>query len=114
MAKTSSSRAVASKKLAAASATAKKPKVLTASGSAKAATASSAPHQSKTATCLDLLRRADGASLQELMAATSWQAHSVRGFLSGTVRKKMGLDLNLASEDGGPRRYRIGIARQSG
>ena len=41
------------------------------------------------------------------MAATGWQAHSVRGFLSGTVRKKMGLDLGVAGGNGGTRHYRI-------
>jgi hypothetical protein len=48
---------------------------------------------SKTGTMLALLRRKGGATLNELMAATEWQAHSVRGFLSGTVRKKMGLKI---------------------
>lgn len=56
---------------------------------------------------LGLLRREGGATNQDLMAATNWQAHSVRGFLSGTVRKKLGL--NLISEVNGERirRYRI-------
>ena len=44
----------------------------------------------KKASVLALLRRPGGASLQELMSATGWQAHSVRGFLSGMVGKKNG------------------------
>jgi hypothetical protein len=49
-------------------------------------------HQgSKTAQVLDLLKRSGGATLKELMKATGWQAHSVRGFLSGALGKKMRL-----------------------
>lgn len=55
----------------------------------QASTGAAAP-ETKTARILALLERTDGASLDELMAATGWQAHSVRGFLSGTVRKKRG------------------------
>jgi hypothetical protein len=58
--------------------------------------------------CLELLRRPDGARVEELQAATGWQAHSVRGFLSGTVKKKLGLTLNSDRTGDGPRRYRIG------
>ena len=46
---------------------------------------------SKTAKILDLLKRLGGATSKELQKATGWQPHSVRGFLSGTVGKKMGL-----------------------
>jgi hypothetical protein len=62
---------------------------------------------SKTATMLQLLRRPGGAALAELMAATEWQAHSVRGFLSGTLRKKMGLKIESAKSAAGERRYSI-------
>jgi hypothetical protein len=51
---------------------------------------------SKTAKVLDLLKRTGGASLKELMKATGWQPHSVRGFLSGALGKKMGLKVSSA------------------
>lgn len=62
---------------------------------------------SKKQTCLELLARRNGATLAELMAASGWQAHSVRGFLSGTVKKKLGLALTSARDDGGVRHYRV-------
>ncbi|MEM7024093.1 MAG: DUF3489 domain-containing protein [Pseudomonadota bacterium] len=58
--------------------------------------------------CLELLGRPEGACVEELQAATGWQAHSVRGFLSGTVKKKLGLTLSSDRTGDGPRRYRIG------
>jgi hypothetical protein len=62
---------------------------------------------SKTQVCLDHLRRPDGASIEELQAATGWQAHSVRGFMSGMVKKKLGLTLASEKPKDGTRRYRI-------
>ena len=62
---------------------------------------------SKQQQCLDLLARRDGATLSELIAATDWQPHSVRGFLSGTVKKKLGLTLVSSKADGDLRRYRV-------
>jgi len=47
------------------------------------------------------------ASLEELRKATGWQSHSVRGFLSGTVKKKMGLGIDSVSRDDGERAYRL-------
>lgn len=66
-----------------------------------------APAMSKSDIVLKKLRGAKGASIQQLSEATSWQLHSVRGFLSATVRKKLGL--NLVSDIGKDdvRRYRI-------
>ena len=61
----------------------------------------------KTAKILALLKRASGASLQQLRKATGWQAHSVRGFLSGTLKKKMGLRVASNKLQGGQRTYRI-------
>jgi hypothetical protein len=63
--------------------------------------------QTKQQTCLDLLGRREGATIEELQVATGWQKHSVRGFLAGAVRKKLGLTLISEKPDAGPRRYRI-------
>lgn len=62
---------------------------------------------SKAATVVDLLQRDTGATVVELMAATGWQAHSVRGFLSGTVRAKLGRAVTSAKDEAGTRRYRV-------
>jgi hypothetical protein len=62
---------------------------------------------SKTAKVLDLLKRPDGVTLKELMKATGWQSHSVRGFLSGTVGKKMGLAVTSTKGDAGERTYSV-------
>jgi hypothetical protein len=62
---------------------------------------------SKTAKVLDLLKRSDGVTLKELMKLTGWQAHSVRGFLSGTVNKKMGLAVTSTKGEDGERSYRV-------
>jgi hypothetical protein len=62
---------------------------------------------SKTAKVLDLLRRKGGVSAKELLKATGWQSHSLRGFLSGTVGKKMGLTVTSAKAEDGQRTYSI-------
>jgi hypothetical protein len=62
---------------------------------------------SKTAKILDLLKRPGGATSKELMKATGWLPHSVRGFLSGTVRKKMGLTVTSAKGEDGERSYSV-------
>ncbi|CAG0938900.1 hypothetical protein GPROT2_00442 [Gammaproteobacteria bacterium] len=60
----------------------------------------------KAAQVLAALKQPDGTSLAELMQATGWQAHSVRGFLSGTVRKRLQLPL-LTERTAEGQRYRI-------
>jgi hypothetical protein len=80
--------------------------------SAKAAKASSGrrhPH-SKQDRIVALLRQPGGATLDALVKATGWQKHSVRGFLAGTVRKKLKLPL-LSEKIDGIRTYRIGASR---
>jgi len=56
---------------------------------------------------LNLLRRKQGASLEELQKVSGWQAHSVRGFLSGTVKKKLGFKLRSTVSKSGERRYAV-------
>jgi hypothetical protein len=62
---------------------------------------------SKKARILALLQQAKGATLDEIMRATGWQAHSVRGFISGNLGKRMGLKVNSTRRSGGERSYRI-------
>jgi hypothetical protein len=62
---------------------------------------------SKATKILELLRRDGGATLADLMQATEWQAHSVRGFLSGTLRKKIRLNVQSAKNEAGERSYLI-------
>ncbi len=69
--------------------------------------ATRARHGSKTAKSLDLLKRSGGATLKELMNATGWQAHSVRGFLSGALGKRMGLTVTSTKVKDGERRYSV-------
>jgi hypothetical protein len=75
--------------------------------SAKQARPAAAREGSKAAKVLGLLRRPDGASLKELMRATGWLAHSVRGYLSGAVAKRMKLKLVSAKSENGERRYTV-------
>ncbi len=62
---------------------------------------------SKKAIVLEMLKRPDGATLKDIMAATDWQAHSVRGFISGSITKKMGLSVESFKREDGARAYRV-------
>ena len=62
---------------------------------------------SKTEMILDLLKRPGGVSAKELMETTGWQAHSVRGFIAGTVSKKMGLTVVSTKAEDGARTYSV-------
>ena len=66
-----------------------------------------APSQTKQELVIQMLRRQSGVTIDEIIAKTCWQAHSVRGFFSGLVKKR--LKLPLVSEVGkdGVRRYHI-------
>jgi hypothetical protein len=62
---------------------------------------------SKTAAILELLKRPGGVTAKELLKATGWQPHSLRGFLSGTVGKKMGLTVTSTKGEDGERSYSV-------
>ena len=68
---------------------------------------SGARQGSKTEKVLELLKRPKGATLKELLKATGWQPHSLRGFLSGTVGKKMGILVTSTKGEDGERSYSI-------
>jgi hypothetical protein len=59
---------------------------------------------------LSLLERSKGSSIAEMQNAMGWQAHSVRGFLAGTVKKMPGVILVSEKPESGPRRYRVEAA----
>src|ERR1700731_3972708 len=61
---------------------------------------------SKQDAVIAMLRRAEGATIDEVASATGWQRHTVRGVFSGTLKKKLGLTLASAKEERG-RVYRI-------
>ena len=67
---------------------------------------------SKQAGVIEMLRRGQGASVSAIMKATGWQPHSVRGFLAGVVRKKLGLSL-VSEKSGDERLYRIVAGKPS-
>ena len=66
------------------------------------------PGTSKQARLVSLLRASSGATLEQMMALTGWQAHTVRGAISGVLRKRLGLNVVCDSGSGsGARCYRI-------
>ncbi|MEQ8935288.1 MAG: DUF3489 domain-containing protein, partial [Amphiplicatus sp.] len=67
--------------------------------------------KSKSDAILELLRRKNGATVKDMMKATGWMVHSVRGFLSGTVRKKRGFDLRTERSANGVLRYYLNAAQ---
>ena len=79
----------------------------------RATTRSSKPSEtaprtpSKLNSIIEMLKRPEGSTINDLSAATGWQTHSVRGFLSGTVKKRLGLTLTSETTDKLGRRYRI-------
>src|SRR5438034_7040389 len=72
---------------------------------------SDAKRPSKQAEVMAMLRRPEGATVDEVASAMSWQRHTVRGLFSGTLKKKLGLTLVSAQEERG-RVYRIAAPEQ--
>ncbi len=62
---------------------------------------------SKQATVIQMLQRAEGATVQQICQTTGWQAHTVRGTFAGAFKKKLGLNIVSDKTQGGERVYRI-------
>src|SRR6185437_12115150 len=76
------------------------------SASTKLAQPKKSRTDTKQAQVIAMLQRAGGAAVNEIAAATEWQAHTVRGMISGALKKKLGLDVVSSKEKRG-RVYRI-------
>ena len=86
---------------------AEKAKPISKKASKPAAEAAVPREFSKKAVILDLLRRPKGATMAEIAKATDWQNHSIQGFISGNVTKKMGLTVKSTKNESGERNYKI-------
>ena len=100
MAKSSKSTRLARK-------TVKKPRRSATNADAKTPTR----HGTKQAILIELLKRPKGATIAEMAAKTGWQAHSVRGAISGSLKKKLGLRVTSETVEARGRVYRISGGR---
>ncbi len=64
----------------------------------------------KQATLIAMLQAPDGATIEEIMAATGWQSHTVRGAMAGALKKKLGLEVSSEKVEGRGRVYRLPAA----
>ena len=64
----------------------------------------------KQATLIAMLRAPDGATIEEIMAATNWQSHTVRGAMSGALKKKLSLDVTSEKVEDRGRVYKLPAA----
>ena len=62
---------------------------------------------SKQAQVIAMLKRPEGATIEQICEATQWQAHTVRGTFAGAFKKKLGLEITSTKEVGGQRIYRV-------
>jgi hypothetical protein len=77
------------------------------SGPAPAPPTRTSRENTKQAKLITMLRRAGGATIADLAKATGWQRHTVRGAISGALKKKLGLSVMSAKAEDGERVYRI-------
>ena len=68
---------------------------------------------SKQATVINMLKRTEGATIDQICEATGWQPHTVRGAMAGALKKKLGLDIQSSKESGGYRTYRITVSPET-
>ena len=68
---------------------------------------SSTRDNSKQAQVIELLRRPEGATINQICEATGWKQHTVRGTFAGAFKKKLGLQITSTKESGGQRVYRV-------
>jgi hypothetical protein len=114
IAKSRNPKSVTPEKGSAKSKTASRRKVTSAAANAKTPLKADQPQVervTKQERVLTLLSQPEGASIEEMMQATDWQQHSVRGFLAGTVKRKLGFSLTSVKPTAGVRRYRIETRR---
>ncbi len=64
----------------------------------------------KQATLIAMLRAPDGATIEEIMAATGWQSHTVRGAMAGALKKKLGLEVTSEKVEDRGRVYKLPAA----
>jgi len=62
---------------------------------------------SKQAKLVEMLKRSEGASIDEIVKAFDWQPHTVRGAIAGALKKKLGLDVTSEKVEGRGRVYRV-------
>ena len=86
---------------------AQKAKAKSGSSATKGGKATEVREGSKSAKVLAMIQRPKGATLTEIMKATGWQPHSVRGFISGALGTKMGLKIDSTKRDDGERVYSL-------
>lgn len=65
------------------------------------------PRHTKHMKLIEMLRRPDGATVAQIAKALNWQHHTVRGAISGALKKKLGLTITSEKPEGGERVYRI-------